>query len=283
MTLVATLIALILERFIGLRAELRRFDWFLQFSRTVRSKLPQNPFWQKEIAILITFSPILFAVATALHLLDESHALLAFFAGVAILLFSLGPKNLEDQIKGYLNAEESGNLKNMHWYAEDIVDQNLPNSHEHLDQAVADWALIRANHRLFGALFWFFILGPLGALFYRLASELHRHCLKNQEEPCPYSETTERLFLILNWAPTRLTAFSYAITGNFVAAYDQWRRQLDKQDPNPNTALLLQVARGALKSEEQDNKVRASFALIKRTLILWLTTLALLTLVGWVT
>lgn len=285
MTLIAILLALVVERFLGLRQEYRQFGWFFLYAEQVRLKLPQSTLWQREIGVILTFFPILGGVAIIFLLLEE-HSLISLFIGTAVLIYSLGPKNLEDQLKGYLNAESNRDQAAMRWYAQEILEELPSKEHERLEETVSDWALLKANHRIFGVIFWFVILGPVGALFYRLNCELLRHrklTTQTEGEDSLYDATIERLFLIINWLPTRLTAFTYAVTGNFVAAYEQWRRQSKIKDPNPNTTLLMKVAKGAVVGGDAGKLVAASFSLVKRSLILWFTVLALMTITGWLT
>jgi membrane protein required for beta-lactamase induction len=107
-----------------------------------------------------------------------------------------------------------------------------------------------------------------------------------------FSQSAELLFAILNWIPTHLTALSYAITGSFVDALHHWRenRIENRIQAHLSSAaqdnLLAQVGLGSLQLLDKDNSdslpgVIAVIELAKRSVLLWLTILAVVTLAGW--
>jgi adenosylcobinamide-phosphate synthase len=127
-------------------------------------------------------------------------------------------------------------------------------------------ALVGAHRNVFGVIFWFLILGPSGAVMYRLARFLHdewwdaaQPCGSDAElgaEAAPahvacgagvwqYGEFARHAFLILDWLPSRVTAMLFAIAGNFEDSMFCWRAQAVLW-PDRASAILVTSGAGAL-------------------------------------
>lgn len=125
-------------------------------------------------------------------------------------------------------------------------------------------ALPLANRHVFAPLLWFVLLGPAGALLYRLTHLLdacwnapaHRAAdlptdAVAPHEPAVAADTGEfgwcarRAFALLDWLPVRLTAIAFAVAGNFEDAVNCWRTQAANW-PDRDNAVLLASGAGAL-------------------------------------
>ena len=99
---------------------------------------------------------------------------------------------------------------------------------------------------LFGVIFWFVLLtplGPIGAVLYRtthlIAEQWQTH---NDGE---FAHFAQQMAVLANWLPVRITALSFAIAGNFEDALYCWRSQASAW-AEPNLGILLASAAGAL-------------------------------------
>lgn len=103
-----------------------------------------------------------------------------------------------------------------------------------------------ALKHLFGVIFWFVLLaplGPVGALLYRLTCIIAEQWGFNTHGE--FGRFAQRMLHILDWLPTRITALSFAIAGDFEDAVYCWRSQAaDWADHNKG--ILLASAAGAL-------------------------------------
>ncbi|MCL2161650.1 MAG: cobalamin biosynthesis protein [Betaproteobacteria bacterium] len=127
-------------------------------------------------------------------------------------------------------------------------------------------ALIGAHRNVFGVVFWFLILGPCGAVMYRLARFLYdewwsAELVRGEEVPLGpeaapalpafsvgarrYGEFARHAFLILDWLPSRITAILFAIGGNFEDSVFCWRSQAVLW-PDRASAILVTSGAGAL-------------------------------------
>ena len=120
---------------------------------------------------------------------------------------------------------------------------------------VIEHSLLAAHRHVFGVFFWFVVLstvglGPAGAVLYRMAEFASRYwAFKSRALDAPTNERlmqlSQRLFGLIDHIPARLTAFGFAVVGNFEEAVNCWRRDatLWKHD---NEGVILASAAGAV-------------------------------------
>jgi len=111
----------------------------------------------------------------------------------------------------------------------------------------AEHALREAHHGTFGPLFWFLVLpGPLGLVLYPLALRAARswaHLVDPDERD--FGWFAARAFHAIDWIPQRVTAFAFAVVGNFEDALFCWRSQA-AQWMQPEEGIVLASGAGAL-------------------------------------
>jgi adenosylcobinamide-phosphate synthase len=111
----------------------------------------------------------------------------------------------------------------------------------------AEHALREAHHGTFALLFWFLVLpGPVGLVLYPLAwraVQSWEHMVEPDERD--FGWFAARAFHVIDWIPQRLTAFSFAIVGDFEDALFCWRSQA-AQWLQPEEGIVLASGAGAL-------------------------------------
>lgn len=120
---------------------------------------------------------------------------------------------------------------------------------------VVEHALLAAHRHVFGVFFWFVVfsaigLGPVGAVLYRMAEFSSRYWgyrLRHIDAPANdrLLALSRRLFALIDHVPARLTAFGFAVVGNFEEAIGSWRRDADLWQ-HPNEGVILAAAAGAV-------------------------------------
>ena len=159
----------------------------------------------------------------------------------------------------------------------------------------------RAHQGMFAPILWFALLGPAGALLYRLA-----HILKvewsqsgHQNE---FYQFSQRAFYYLDWLPARVTAACFAVVGDFEDAAYCWRTQANNW-PDQLLGMVLASGTGAmgvklvdalplhgilqprpdigLGDEADADYVQAAVGLVWRVLLLMVGLLILLTFAHW--
>lgn len=120
---------------------------------------------------------------------------------------------------------------------------------------VIEHSLLAAHRHVFGVFFWFVALsaiglGPAGALLYRLAEVASRRWglrARGAEPECgeELGNLVRRLFDRIDHVPARLTAFGFAVVGNFEEAINGWRRDAGLWQ-HANEGVILAAAAGAV-------------------------------------
>ncbi|MCG8037278.1 MAG: regulatory signaling modulator protein AmpE [Candidatus Thiodiazotropha taylori] len=292
MTLTIILICLIAERFLLEHSHLRSNRWFTRYCQWHQQ---QNlPEWMQQgvIGLLLLLLPPLLAVAALQHLFADSLlGLPSLLLSIGVLLYALGPQDLDSQINQYVETAEADDAEARE-IAREIIEDEPPTSEPARSQAVAEAALQQANRRTVAVLFWFILLGPLGAILYRLATWMPQSDQAAQD--IDFKLNTRQLVIILDWLPARVTAFCYAIAGSFEDALYGWRscqesRQSEFSDSN--TGTLICTGGGAMRLTTLLDEAyagahlytylpKAAMALIWRSLIVFLVIVAFLTFTG---
>lgn len=286
-------ICLIAERFLLEHQHLRQFAWFERYSQWLTQK-ESSPWLSRGVLnLLALLLPPLLITGILQQLL--AHALFGLpgilFAGL-VLLYSLGPVDLDSQTDAYTKAVESDDDETLRTIARQIIDDEPPTSEPALSQAVSEGILYQANIRIFGVLFWFLLLGPLGALLYRIASRAP--LLEQANRDIDFYLKAKQLVTILDWLPARVTAVCYAIAGSFEDALYGWRSYQESrfdEFADSNAGTLICTGSGAMRLttllEEANEELQdyshlpqAAMALVWRSLVVWLIFVGLLTLTG---
>ena len=280
MALICILAGLILERALDTLQNLRNFKWFDQYSQWMLDHLPglSN---QGTSSIVILLLPVMVLAGFFQHAIAD--VFLGFFSllfGLFVFIYCLGPGDLNKEIDGFLEAWESGDEEKTHKCASAIIGKEAPNSPDQQIVEVMHAILHEPNDRFFSVIFWFVVLGPFGALLYRLTSYTMKYSSNKT-----LSAAAKRLQAILAWAPAHVIAMGYALTGNYEGASTSFREKVKQDDlTDCNYQTLLTAGLGALKDctpGEETACIRSTRGLVLRTLVVWLAVIAMLTLIGW--
>ena len=116
-----------------------------------------------------------------------------------------------------------------------------------LARLAAEQALREAHQGTFAPLFWFLVLpGPLGLVLYPLALRAARSWERVvEEDERDFGWFAARAFHVIDWVPQRLSAFAFAVVGNFEDALYCWRSQA-AQWLDPDEGIVLASGAGAL-------------------------------------
>ncbi|MBN4063439.1 regulatory signaling modulator protein AmpE [Cardiobacterium sp. AH-315-I02] len=277
MALISIIIGLFLDRTFRHLHDLRDMAWFEFYVSSIRrftgKRMPPLQF----IIILALPLSLLLGVQILLH--DFLFNLPAFIFGIIIFIYCLGPACLSSDIEAYIHARTLGDEDEALHYAGTITDSVASTSPDQQISDVTHAILYIANERIFATIFWFVILGPFGAILYRLISELSKHIAFEE-----LAEFSEFIHSIMAWIPARMLAAGYALIGNFDGAYHAYKDRAHTTDfSHSNNEVLVSTGLGAMQNFKVDNElasIYAAQALVTRAVIVWISILAIMTLGG---
>lgn len=169
-------------------------------------------------------------------------------------------------------------------------------------------ALLASHRHVFAPMLWFAVLGPAGAVLYRLAlffnNQWGGRTIEHDPEFGKFGRFAVQVYKWIDWVPVRATAIAFAIVGDFEDAIYCWRTQAERW-PDPEHGILLASGAGALGvvlgqplhddagdlgdrpelglGEEADaDFLQSTIGLVWRTLVLGVLVLALLWVGSWV-
>lgn len=283
MIFLSILLVLALVQWWGSGAPLQKDGAFYRYLGWLdRQRVSQQP---KAHLLLAVVVPTLVLWTLNAWVVSQVSAILGFFIAVPVLLYSLGRGDFSAEVDAYLEASERGDsvsaaqhLAELQKLQGTVVEEGDPEDWPELHRQALKAIAYRGFERMFAVIFWFVVLGPAGALLYRLSA------LYRQANP---SQAAHRWVWLLEWPVVRLMGLTWAMAGDFERCFGRCQRELlDRQ--HSSSALLYDQILGALGSEEvspapakvEPDMIRASRPLFSRSLWLWVCVLALLTLLA---
>ncbi|MBW7902167.1 MAG: cobalamin biosynthesis protein [Rhodocyclaceae bacterium] len=164
-----------------------------------------------------------------------------------LLCFALGGRALDEHGERVAADLAAGDLAAAREHVGWLVSRDTSAlDEEGVARAAVESLLENGNDAVFGALFWFFLLGGPGALLFRLANTLDAMWGYRDERFLAFGAAAARLDDALNWLPARLTALSYALFGSTARALACWRAQAPRWE-SPNAGPVMAAGAGALQ------------------------------------
>lgn len=254
--------------------------------------------------------PVLLLLALQV-VLDYVHPLLGFLLDVLVLYLVAGFRQFSHYFTDIRMALRMGEIER----ARALLAEWRGQSAERLGSVeiarlTIEQGIVSSHRHVFAPLFWFMLLGPAGALLYRLSLGMAQAWPAAggeakaglAEQFSAFGHFARQACQALDWLPARLTAVTFAIVGDFEDAVYCWRTQA-AQWPDATSGILLASGAGALgirlglplpeatgvearpelgMGDEVDvEHLQSAIGLVWRALVLCLLLLALLTLANW--
>lgn len=278
MTFVVTLIALLIERFFDW-SHLRHWGWYATYQRNMTQRLSGKASATVVFAAVIV--PLLLAVALIGWVLKGwMYGLGSLVFQLIVLLYCLGPQNLWADAFACISALKQGDTQaasermKTSFGAEGASEQSLYRS-------LLNHIFIEANRRVFVVVFWYLILGPLGAVLCRCVTLSASHLPEFESAP-DVSQCARTAEGVLDWIPVRLFTFTLALGGRFSQVFKLLRKQF-MHGVDSNVPMLTECGSAALGADDvtvstDGSLVKGAIHLLDRAFVILLVVVALLVL-----
>jgi len=300
MNLIALLIGLVIERLATRLFQWRRMRWLDRIIDAGFRQAGRVDNWPALIpVILLSLLLVLPVFAIIVSLGETLHGFTYLLLAIVVLLFSIGPKDIGNEVAEYCKALESEDDEAIQNAAKAIIEGEVPQDARARIARVEEAVCVQANNRLFAIIFWFVVLGPLAAWSYRVTDLIRRRAVfsavRDEQTDGSAARIRDAAALIhgwLAWIPARLTALGYATAGHADDAIAALRAPSEDREGTTSERseyLLARVGVAALalqdRAEESitERGIRGASAankLVFRQLLIWAVIIAAMTLYG---
>ncbi len=216
--LIAVILALALGHAAPQLAQWRHYGAFTAWCDWLGAKCGAQGFFGSRFGIVLSLLPLLLLVG-ALQWLFSSYwyGLPGVAFAVAVLFYCWGPRDLDLDVDAVVEASDAEQRR--------AAAQVLlgPEREARLDApTLVEGVFQSALERWFGVLFWFLLLGPVGAALYRFA-QVGAGKVSRATLPVEHGESYARLKAILDWPVAQLMTLGLALAANFDAVFAAWR------------------------------------------------------------
>lgn len=256
MSFFAVLLALILEQLKSLPRDTRIHDGAVAWCRwTARTLDAGERSHARAVWGLSVGLPA--ALVWCVHLAVSPFSLLLDLAlQVGVLYLTLGFRSFSHHITDIRTALERGDER----AARELLSEWLHLDASELPQSellrhVVEHGLLAAHRHVFGVFFCFVVFsalgfGAAGAVLYRMTEFMARYWAYRstslQASTSEHLQSVSReAYAAIDFVPARLTAFGFAVVGNFEEAINAWRRDASLWHL-ANEGIILAAAAGAV-------------------------------------
>lgn len=282
MSLIIVLLALLIERLAVFIHPMRSYRWFEHYAQKIAVMVKGRAYLSLPISLL----PVL-VIVFFIHLLlaQLTFGWAAWIFDLVVLVYCLGNTHLRTQAQECYEQVAQGNMESARTLLFEYFDVEESGD---VTINVIMRAFYRASlQRVFAILFWFVILGPVGAVLYRL---VHKLSIYSADETMVSTKIlSNQAAFILDWIPARLLALSFCLAGNFMDVFTEWRATFQSKIKE-TYQVLYRCGHAAIGMEKDEQKLAAlepemvkgqfddAYYLVCRALFIWLVALALIIL-----
>lgn len=304
MAFFSVLTAVAIEHLRPLRQPLPHYQYYTRLTQWLEHRFNAGEYSHGAIAWGLAVIPVLAGVWLIFALLNGISPFLGWAWNVAVLYFTLGFKYFSDNAERIAQLLRAGELDAARaqlgaWRGGDASQFSA----DDMARVTIEQVMAASQRQMFAVLLWFVLLsafGPVGAVLFRTASILARRWATTRGL---FGGFAQRAFHLINWLPTRLTALTYAIAGNFEDATFCWRTQAPGW-PEPEEGVVLAAGAGAMgvklgqslhvghetvwrpelgtgQAPDADC-IDSAVSMIWRGLVIWLVAGLLVVIAGWI-
>lgn len=210
MSFLVLLLVLWVEKFSSLRQRIQQDGpWLRQLARlSGNPRLSGRP-W--AILGLLVVLPLVVLALLLMALQPLAYGWLALPLHLLVVIYALGRGDVQADLGSFRDAWRRGDVQGAYHVAERDLGLEVEEGDDLLLR-VQGHLVWQAYQSFFAVIFWYFLLGPVAALAYRLLALAAEHA----EEPA-LRERAAQMRHAFDWVPVRVLAASFSLVGNFVA------------------------------------------------------------------
>ncbi|MBF0134683.1 MAG: cobalamin biosynthesis protein [Magnetococcus sp. DMHC-1] len=227
--------ALVLDRWLG---ELRCHHPLVGFGLLAhwleaRLNRPDSGRWHGVVAVGVLVMPPVAGLSSL-----PLDTLFGTLVAVGTLYFTLGLRSLGEHGRAVWAAWQRDGLPGARGRVRLLVSRDTANlDPQGVALAGVESMLENGCDAVFGALFWFLLAGPAGALAYRLVNTLDAMWGYRTDRFLQFGWAAARLDDVMNGIPAYLTAITYGVVGQTRPALQAWRNRPAWKSPNAGTVM----------------------------------------------
>ncbi|MXR31845.1 regulatory signaling modulator protein AmpE [Pseudomonas sp. PICF6] len=278
MSFLVLLLAIWIEKFSALRHRVQRDGGWLR----ELNKLETNPRWVNRpwlVLVVLVLLPVALLALLLWVLEPVAYGLLALPVHLLVVIYSLGRGDLLADLGPFRDAWRREDLQ----AADHVAKRDLnieADSGEQLLERVQGHLLWQAYQSFFAVIFWYFLLGPVAALSYRLLALAAEH----SQNP-GVAERATQLRHAFDWVPVRLLTASFALVGNFVAVsrvmlHELLNWNISAADLIGKVGLMAGEIPDPVAGPDGINSLDRLWELLLRAAVLWYAGFALWTVLA---
>lgn len=289
------------------------FARFVSWMQAPMARLPRSMRESQELRVVLIVAIPVVALLALLYVIDGVlFGLVSFCVHVALLLALFDPRNLHTWIERYLQLWREEKFESAILYLQErwpAIRIYSDTDYEALHESGYRFILMDAFERLFAVLFWYLVLGPVGAIVYYALVQLRG--LSYLDFTATNEHWLHRLIFVLEWPVARLLGLTFSLAGDFDAGFKRLRELFlaskrsaidvvvlcahaaagtgykalvvhDSQETGEMNTLVIDLEEGAsaITPRQCTQQVEDLVALLDRSQIIWISTLALLAFYG---
>lgn len=234
--------------------------------------------------ILFPIILVIFILISTYLLEHYMHSFFSFVLNLIILVYCLKPneynKKIEDikfSIEHEKDIPEDDRLKYL------IASISEKKSNDNITEIINN-LFYNSTRSIFTVLFWFLVLGPAGCLGYIVLDYfIYGNDISIDQKS---KKKLKIIFGLIEYIPARLSAFSFAVVGNFENSLNAWKNLKSNVDLHKGNIILVNTiglsSFEIIGNNEQDallEKISYIQTIISRSLLAWLS-FAMLLIIG---
>jgi len=225
----------------------------------------EPPLWLRFILMVVV--PVASLALLVALLTGILGGIIELIVGVAVLLFSFGRLDFPTVTERYLARARHGDAAGAALVLEECGLDGAAHDNDGFAADAARIFLYEGFQRWFAPVFYFLLLGPYGALAYRLT------ILDNS------GRRGDLLVTAADWLPARMLVLTFAAVGSFAGAWNVLKERAFEPEVATED-LLLESAESALALDSHDtnaaSRVAAVLVAIKKAWVVWILVVSVL-------